>query len=315
MTLDRYTYTCTGCVPQWPKHRPALVFLFANSNELDDAYVARLAKEECAERRCAAVLCNHGSKRMAVRRQAIRTRALTPHAALRPISLHAQVLNSFDTVYWVSRLNPFKANESWVTRINGGDVLSGPAIRRRVELLLLAGNVETDRQAERDSDVAELLEHEDELVQLFGPHYRLNESDVWARALPAAPSVAPHTPLPTGGRGLSTGAVAALWLMHAMPDATVHPVGFSKASDAGGNGTEADTGRALHDYDWEWTEMEAAPRFDASFNSPDPYIRFGAFRPCPQCYAPALPAGAGAARRRRGGAAHLWALRPYSSDS
>ena len=129
---------------------------------------------------------------------------------------------------------------------------------------------------------AELLDNEEDLTRRFGPHCRLNESDVWQNA-PSGLSVGPSDPLPRG-QALSTGAIAILYWLHAKPFATVFPVGFTHA-----NSTEPDPldPNPVHDYSWEWEQFErAGARFDGTFNSSDPYVFLGAFKVCPSCRLP-----------------------------
>ena len=246
--------------PSWPPEPPSHIFVFANNAELDDAYIERLAREECEERICAAVLCNHGAKK-------------------------TSVLSAFPIVYWMSRLNPFRRDEGWDFHINGGYDLR--ELHDEVSLVFLIGNTRTlDRglgeDLSSDSDTPELLENEEELTERFGWHYRVNESDIWLHGMPNGLSISPSDPLPRG-MTLSTGAIAIFYWMHAMPNATIFPVGFTHARSTEPDPLDPDP---VHDYSWEWEQFESAPRFDDTFNSPDPYLRLGVFRSCPSCRVP-----------------------------
>lgn len=259
---------CIGCAPQWPLQLPTKIFVFANNAEVDDTFIERIASAECGEPEvCAAVMCNHGEKQIVVTR-------------------------SFGNIYWMSRLNPFKKFENWTTHVNGGSVLSG-SLRNLIQLLFLVSNTRSgeDRSANHtESDTDELLEAEQELFDLFGPHYRLNESDVWARGIPST-QVFAHAPLPNGNRVLSTGAIAVFYWMHAMPSAVIHPIGFTKA-----NTTDLEP-HAAHNYAWEWAEMEKAPRFDPTLNSPNPFASVQVFRDCASCIDSTTPMMTAARRR------------------
>ena len=243
--------------PRWPPEPPSHIFVLANNDKLDDEYIDRLAREECEDRTCAAVLCNHAAKK-------------------------SRVLSAFPNVYWMSRLNPFRRDEGWDFHINGGYDLRES--HGEASLVFLIGNTRTenrglDEEALSDSDTPELLENEEVLTESFGWHYRLNESDVWQQMMPNGMSVGPSDPLPRG-QTLSTGAIAILYWMHAMPNATIFPVGFTHAHSTEPDPLDPDP---VHDYSWEWEQFESAPRFDGTFNSPDPYLHLGAFRSCPSC--------------------------------
>lgn len=248
--------------PSWPSEQPLRIFVFANNDDLDGNYIERLGRDACREHSCAAVLCNHAAKKISVAK-------------------------AFPKLYWMSRLNPFRRDKGWDERINGGFKLRFSHSTAR--LVYLIGNTgssyrnKSHLNESRDSDTAELFDNEEELTKRFGPHYRLNESDIWQNAMPSGLSLGPSDPLPRG-HALSTGAIAILYWMHAMPLATVFPVGFTRA-----NSTEPDQNFA-HDYSWEWEQFElAGARFDDTFNSPDPFISLGAFKACPSCRLPIRP--------------------------
>lgn len=248
--------------PSWPLDPPSRIFVFANNDELDDAYVERIQRDACREHTCAAVLCNHAAKKRAV-------------------------FEAFSNVYWMSRLNPFRRDKGWDERINGGHELGFAHSQAR--LVFLVSNTgarfrnASDRNESRDSDTAELLDDEEELTRRFGPHYRVNESDIWQRSLPSGLSVGPSDPLPQG-LALSTGAIAIFYWMHAMPLATIFSVGFTRA-----NSTEPDPlePHPAHDYAWEYEQFELAnSRFDDTYNSPDLHSSLGVFKACPSCRLP-----------------------------